>query len=69
MSEEKRAAFHIYLQQLGYDVPPDSHALRALFDLYRSCEWGEMVETEFAPVWVWNAKTKALLAPFLRISL
>lgn len=67
-SREKRASsmdtFHVYLQQRGYDVPQDSHVFQALFDLYQSGDWGEMVETEFAPVWAWKAKAEALLAPF-----
>ena len=60
--------FHAYLLRLGYDVPRESHVFQALFALYQSGEWGEMVETEFAPVWVWNAKAKALLEPFARMS-
>lgn len=61
--------FHAYLLQLGYNVPQESHIFQALFALYTSGEWGEMVETEFAPVWVWNAKAEALLAPFARMSI
>jgi len=59
--------FHAYLLQLGYDVPRESVALRVLFDLYQSGEWSKTIETEFMPVWAWEAKAKALLEPFAKI--
>ena len=59
--------FHAYLTALGYQVPQDSRVFLTLFDLYMSGEWGEMVQTDWMPVWVWNAKAKALLSPFMKV--
>jgi hypothetical protein len=61
--------FHAYLTAMGYQVPRDSQVFLALLDLYMSGEWGEMVQTDFMPVWIWNAKAKAILSPFEKVRL
>lgn len=59
-----RKLFQDYLQSMGYQITRDSPVFEELLQLYLSGEWGRMVETEFAPVWVWQSHAEKLLEPY-----
>lgn len=69
MSEpQQRDLFQQYLQRMGYQIDQSSPVFEELLQLYLSGEWGQMVETEFAPVWVWQSHvTEKLLEPYKQL--
>lgn len=69
MSElQLRKLFQDYLGGMGYQITRDNPDFEELLQLYLSGEWGQMVETEFMPVWVWQSHVaEKLLEPYKRI--
>lgn len=68
MSEpQQRDLFQQYLQRMGYQIEQSSPVFEELLRLYLSGEWGEMVETEFRPIWVWQSHAEKLLEPYKKL--
>lgn len=61
---QQRDLFQQYLQRKGYQIDQSSPVFEELLQLYLSGEWGQMVETEFAPLWVWQSHAEKLLEPY-----
>ena len=61
--------FHDYLQHMGYQIAQDNPIFEELLHLYLSGEWGQMIEAEFAPIWIWQSHVaENLLEPYKSFS-
>lgn len=63
--QQQRDLFQQYLQRMGYQIEQSSPVFEELLQLYLSGEWGEMVETDFRPTWIWRSRVaEKLLEPY-----
>lgn len=62
--EQARLAFQAHLATLGYQIEQTNPIFMMVFDLWQTGELYRMWQEEFAPVFLWNAQARALLAPY-----